>query len=61
METHNIDSIVKKVVDESMNFYDMEANKAKKRIWRQVSSPATKSSKAYFVAFFGCCLHIAFH
>jgi len=36
METHNIDSMVKKVVDESMNFYDLEANKAKERIWDQV-------------------------
>jgi len=36
METHDIDSMVKKVVDESMNFYDVEANKAKERIWKQV-------------------------
>jgi hypothetical protein len=36
METHNIDSIIKKAIDDSGNFYDHEANKAKERIWKQV-------------------------
>jgi len=36
METHNIDSKIKRVVEESVNFYDSEADLAKERIWKQV-------------------------
>ena len=36
METHDIDSIVRKVIEESDNFYHIEANRAKERIWKQV-------------------------
>lgn len=35
METHNIDSIFRKAINESGNFYDSEANMAKQRIWKQ--------------------------
>ena len=36
METHPIDSIIKKAISESENFYNTEANNAKDRIWNQV-------------------------
>lgn len=36
METHNIDLFIKKAIDESANFYDIEANKAKEKIWKHV-------------------------
>jgi transcriptional regulator of met regulon len=36
METHNIDSIIKKVIDESVNYYAPEADLAKERIWKKV-------------------------
>ena len=38
MKTHDIDSIFKKTVDESANFYDIEANQAKGRIWKHVQT-----------------------
>jgi lipopolysaccharide export LptBFGC system permease protein LptF len=36
METHNIDSIFRKAVEQSADFYDAEAEKSKERIWRQI-------------------------
>lgn len=36
METHNIDSSVKKIVDGSADYYDADANAAKGRIWKNV-------------------------
>jgi hypothetical protein len=51
METHNIDSIIKKVIDGSMNFYDMEANKAKERIWKQVKFQQQKHPRLILLRF----------
>ncbi|MDN3642250.1 hypothetical protein QWY87_06035 [Lutimonas halocynthiae] len=36
MEEHKIDSLVKKALNESGNFYDAEAIKAENRIWNQI-------------------------
>ncbi len=36
METHHIDSIIKKAINESEGFYDIEANNAKERIWNKI-------------------------
>jgi hypothetical protein len=38
MKTSNIDSIFKKTVNDSVNYYDTEANKAKESIWQQVKT-----------------------
>lgn len=36
MENHNIDSIFKKAINESEDYYDQEAANAKERIWNQI-------------------------
>ncbi len=36
METNNIDSIIKKAIEASGNFYGVEANKSKDKIWKHV-------------------------
>jgi|GEM_PF-2090703 len=36
MDTHKIDSIFRKAVEQSTNFYDAEAEKAKEKIWQQI-------------------------
>lgn len=38
MENHNIDSIFKRAISESEDFYDSQSNKAKENIWSQVQS-----------------------
>lgn len=45
METHDIDSIFRKAIHESGNFYDSEANDAKERIWNEVQGQ--KQSKPF--------------
>ena len=36
METHNIDSKIRKAIEESADFYDAEAGKSKERIWQHI-------------------------
>ncbi len=36
METHNIDSEIRRIFNESADFYDLEASKSKEKIWQQV-------------------------
>ena len=36
METHNIDSEIRRIFNESADFYDLEASKSKEKIWKQV-------------------------
>ena len=45
METHKIDSIIKKAVVESENHYDSKANNAKDRIWNQIQLQKQNQSK----------------
>jgi hypothetical protein len=45
METHKIDSIIKKVIRESENFYDSEATNAKERIWHHVQLKKQNQAK----------------
>ena len=45
METHKIDLIIKKAINESENFYDSEANNAKERIWNHVQLQKQNVSK----------------
>jgi hypothetical protein len=45
METHKIDSTIKKAIIESENHYDSEANIAKTRIWNHIQIQKQKQSK----------------
>ena len=45
METHKIDSIIKKAIDGSENHYDSEADAAKDRIWNQIQLQEPNRSK----------------
>lgn len=47
METQHIDSIFKKAINESGNFYDTQASKAKEGIWNQVQLQKPKLIKPY--------------
>ena len=49
METNNIDSLIKKVIDESSDFYTQQANAAKNSIWQQVQTPAKKRSGLFLI------------
>jgi hypothetical protein len=42
METHNIDSIIRKTIQESNDFYDAEANDAKEKIWNHIQMQQQK-------------------
>jgi hypothetical protein len=44
METNSIDSIFRKAIEHSADFYDSEAEKVKERIWSQVQPNRTISS-----------------
>lgn len=43
MENHNIDSLFRKAINESQDFYDSQANKSKERIWTNI--PLQKQPK----------------
>jgi hypothetical protein len=45
METHKIDSVIKKAINESENYYDSEANIAKERIWNHIQFQKQNQSK----------------
>lgn len=49
MEEHKIDSLVKKALNESDNFYDAEAIKAEDRIWNQIQPQ--KQEKPLYIRF----------
>lgn len=49
MEKHKIDSLVKKALNESDNFYDSEATKAQNRIWNQIH--LQKQEKPLYIRF----------
>ena len=49
MEEHKIDSLLKKVLNESENFYDAEALKAENRVWNQIHPQ--KQEKPLFIRF----------
>ncbi len=49
METNNIDSAIKKAVDESAGFYNDYANEAKDRIWKQIQTPEKKRQGLFLV------------
>ena len=49
METHNIDSEIRKVINESADFYDLEATKSKEKIWQQVYSKKQSRPKFYLL------------
>lgn len=42
MKTHNIDSVFKKAIEESEDFYSTEANASKERIWNNVQHKERK-------------------
>lgn len=51
METHKIDSIIKKAINESENHYDSEANIAKERIWNHIQLQKQNQSKQSLLRF----------
>jgi len=46
---HNIDSEIKKVIDESADFYDSDSDQSKGRIWQQVQLQQQKSDKPIWI------------
>lgn len=49
METNNIDSAIKKAVEESSGFYNDYANNAKDRIWQQIQTPEKKRPGLFLI------------
>jgi hypothetical protein len=49
MDTQNIDSEIKKVIDGSADYYNIEAAKAKERIWKQVQAQKQRYPKLLIV------------
>jgi len=49
METHHIDSKIRKAINESADFYDIEAGNSKDRIWQQVQLKKQSQSKLYLL------------
>ncbi|MBK8805266.1 MAG: hypothetical protein IPO21_00910 [Bacteroidales bacterium] len=45
METHKIDSVIKKAINESENYYSSDANIAKERIWNHIQREKQNQSK----------------
>jgi hypothetical protein len=52
METHKIDSVIKKAINESENYYDSEANIAKERIWNHIQLQKQNQSKPALLRLF---------
>ncbi|NCA79574.1 MAG: hypothetical protein EOM76_05225 [Sphingobacteriia bacterium] len=49
METHNIDSKIRKAINESVDFYDLEAANSKEKIWQQVQLKKQNQPKLYLL------------
>lgn len=57
MEKHNIDSKIRKAINESADFYDLEAGKSKDRIWQQVQlNKQNKAKLFWFRALAAACI-----
>lgn len=61
MKTNNIDSDIKKIINESVDFYDTEANKAKEKIWQLVQLKTKKQNRPFLLrALAAACILLVF-
>jgi hypothetical protein len=62
METHNIDSFFKKIINGSADFYNTKADKSKEKIWQQIQAQKKNQSQSLWLRFLAiaCILLIIF-